>query len=109
MGYKEQIIEILNGNRCTTQELSNRLNITESDVRVYLNRIFKENENTLKVVGTENKYKIYTLNKEPQENGSKLLFLLRNLFNLMENKMNFAKAPDNKDIELIKDIESVIE
>lgn len=87
MGYKEQIIEILNGNRCTTQELANRLNITESDVRVYLNRIFKENENTLKVVGTKNKYKIYTLNKETQENNNKLIFLLRNLYNLMENKM----------------------
>ena len=90
MGYKEQIIEILNGNRCTTQELTNRLNITESDVRVYLNRIFKENENTLKVVGTENKYKIYTLNKETQENNNKLIFLPSNLYNLMENKMNFA-------------------
>lgn len=109
MGYKEQIIEILNGNRCTTQELANILNITESDVRVYLNRIFKKNESTLKVVGTENKYKIYTLNKETQENNNKLLFLLRNLYNLMENKMNFAETPNSKDIELIKDIESVIE
>ena len=99
----------MNGNRCTTQELANRLNITESDVRVYLNRIFKENENILKVVGTENKYKIYTLNKETQENNNKLLFLLRNLYNLMENKMNFAKTPDIKDIELIKDIKLVIE
>ena len=62
MGYKEQIIAILNGNRCTIQELANRLNITESDVRVYLNKIFKENENTLKVVGINNKYKIYSLN-----------------------------------------------
>jgi len=62
MGYKEQIIAILNGNRYTIQELANRLNITESDVRVYLNKIFKENENTLKVVGINNKYKIYSLN-----------------------------------------------
>jgi len=27
----------------------------------------------------------------------------------MENKMNFAETPNSKDIELIKDIESVIE
>ncbi len=71
--------------------------------------IFKENENTLKVIGTENKYKIYTLKKETQEKNNKLIFLLRNLYNLMENKMNLTETPNSKDIELIKDIESLIE
>jgi len=88
MGYKEKILESLDGNKLTVKELAEKLGLiqkyiqkdnknsikpnikkearkkAESDIRVYINRIQK---NKLKVVGKENKYKIYTLNKKPRD------------------------------------------
>ena len=69
MGYKEQILKILNGNKLTVKELAEKLNISESDIRVYIKRIKDNNMNELKVVGTEDKYKVYTLNKKESDNG----------------------------------------
>lgn len=77
MGYKEQILKILNGNKLTVKELAEKLNISESDIRVYIKRIKDNNMNELKVVGTEDKYKVYTLNKREQEND---LIFLKELF-----------------------------
>lgn len=74
MGYKEQILKILNGNKLTVKELAEKLNISESDIRVYIKRIKDNNMNKLEVVGTEDKYKVYTLNKREQEND--LIFLI---------------------------------
>lgn len=75
MGYKEQILKILNGNKLTVKELAEKLNISESDIRVYIKRIKDDNNmNKLEVVGTEDKYKVYTLNKREQEND--LIFLI---------------------------------
>lgn len=73
MGYKEQILKILNGNKLTVKELAEKLNISESDIRVYIKRIKDNNMNELKVVGTEDKYKVYTLNKKEQENDLEFL------------------------------------
>jgi len=74
MGYKEQILKILNGNKLTVKKLAEKLNISESDIRVYIKRINNYDTNTLKVVGIENRYKVYTLNKREQEND--LIFLI---------------------------------
>lgn len=74
MGYKEQILKILNGNKLTVKELAEKLNISESDIRVYIKRINDYDTNKLKVVGIENRYKVYTLNKREQEND--LIFLI---------------------------------
>ena len=74
MGYKEQILKLLDGNKYTTKELAEKLNIDESDIRVYLHRIQQDDKEKIKKriknVGTENKYKIYTLNKSESENGT---------------------------------------
>ena len=85
MGYKEKILELLDGNKLTVKELTEKFGLiqkyiqkdnkethkpntkdearikAESDIKVYINRIQKDK---LKVVGKENKYKSYTLNKE---------------------------------------------
>lgn len=70
MGYKEKILELLDGNRYTSKELAEKLNITESDARVYINRIQKNDKDNIRVVGTENKYKVYTLIKKNLKNDS---------------------------------------
>lgn len=88
MGYKEQILKILNGYKLTVKEIAEQLNKSESDVRVYIKRIKDNDINKLKVVGTENKYKVYTLNKREQEND---LIFLKELFESGKVKVHRPK------------------
>ena len=105
MGYKEQILKILNGNKLTVKELAEKLNISESDIRVYIKRIKDNNMNELKVVGTDNKYKIYTLNKKEQEINPKLL---QKLYSFLSNKCKIKREVDNSDIKMLEEVKEFV-
>lgn len=108
MGYKEQILKILNGNKLTVKELAEKLNISESDIRVYIKRIKDDNNmNKLEVVGTEDKYKVYTLNKREQESNGLYKSILRKIlpqFVELEVYLEDTTEQEDKKIEeLIKE------
>jgi len=107
MGYKEQILKILNGNKLTVKKLAEKLNISESDIRVYIKRIKDNNINELEVVGTEDKYKVYTLNKREQESNDLYKSILRKIlpqFVELEVYLEDTTEQEDKKIEeLIKE------
>lgn len=94
----EQIMELLKDGELTSIEIAGELNIPKNHCASYLTalrksgRIVKINDNI--------PYK-YKLAKKPIE-------LLKQLYELMDSKMDFVKKADNNDIELIKQIEQVI-
>ena len=80
MGYKEKILELLDGNRLTVKEIAEKLGLIqkytkkghdpetarikgESDVRVYIKRIREYQKGLIRFLYYDNKYKVYTLDK----------------------------------------------
>lgn len=104
MSNKYEILEILKQNELTVEEIANKTKFNENEIRVYINRLMKDN--LVKKIGKKNRYILYTA-IEKESNGESIK-LLKRLYTLMNEKMNFEKTPDTNDIELIKKIETVI-
>ena len=104
MSNKYKILELLKEQELTVKEIADKTEFNENEVRVYIHRLLKDN--LIKEIGKKNRYIIYTA-IEKESNGN-LKALIKNLYSLMNTKMDFIKTPDNNDIELIKKIELVI-
>ncbi len=104
MSNKYKILEMLKQNELTVKEIAENSEFNENEVRTYIHRLLKDN--LIKEIGKKNKYFIYTA-IEKESNGN-LKALIKNLYSLMNTKMDFIKTPDNNDIELINKIELVI-
>jgi len=84
--------------------IADKTEFNGNEVRVYIHRL--KNDSLIKEIGKKNRYIIYdAIERGPNEN---FQILLKDLYNLMNNKMDFVKTPGNQDIELIKNIELVI-
>lgn len=57
MGNKEKILEILTENELSIKDISQRLGINENEVRVYINRLYKEGK--VKKIGKKERSTIY--------------------------------------------------
>ena len=108
---KDKIYSILIQKRLIIPDIKKELkkryeiDISKSDIRVYLKRLFDKNK--IKKLERDGRYVIYTA-IEKEDNGESIE-ILKELYSLMNNKMDFIKTPDTNDIELIKKIELVIE
>jgi len=104
MSNKYKILEILKQKESTVKEIADKTKFNENEVRVYIHRLLKDN--LIKEIGKKNRYCIYSA-IEKNSNGDSFN-LLKDLYDLMNDKMNFEKTPDTNDIELIQKIEMVI-
>ena len=57
MSKKNEILNLLTQNELTVKELSNSLGYGENEIRVYINRLVKENK--IKSIGKKELFKIY--------------------------------------------------
>ena len=94
---KKRIIELLTIKELTALEISSELLIQKDNLASYLSILKKEK-------------KIITINdKKPYKyRANTPLRYLKDLYDLMNDKMNFEKTPDTNDVELIKKIELVM-
>jgi len=69
MGNKEKIFNLLQNKDMTTKEISQEINISENEARVYINRL--KEKGRIKAVGKKERYKLYRI-IEPIENQDKL-------------------------------------
>lgn len=102
MSNKEKIIELLNNSELTVKEIADKIDISESDTRVYLKRIKDQNNIKLKVIGTKNKYKIYTI----EQNGNIDTEILKKMIpKFIEREItldNTTEIEDKRIMELIQ-------
>ena len=105
MSNKYIILDLLKENELTIKEIGDKTKFNENEIRVYIHRLLKDN--LIKEIGKKNRYIIYTAIKTEDNRGS--INLLKELYSLMTSKMDFEKTPEEKDIELIKKIEMVIQ
>lgn len=112
MGNKEKILELLFQESLTSHEIAQRLDLEESNVRVYLLRLKKANK--IRVTDKKGRYKVYTAVKPPDPNilaeTQELKYILSQLYTLMTHK--FEKKGELKlskeDLTLLKKIKNVI-
>jgi len=104
MSNKYKILELLKEQELTVKEIADKTEFNENEIRTYIHRLLKDN--LIKEIGKKNRYYIYTTIKK--ESNGNLRTLLKDLYSLMNNKMDFTKTPDNQDIELIKKIDLVM-
>ena len=104
MSNKYKILELLKQNELTIKEIADKSEFSENEVRVYIHRL--KDDGLIREIGKKNRYIIYTvIEKESNESSFKLL---KDLYDLMSNKMNFEKTPDTSDVKLIKTIKEMI-
>lgn len=116
MTLKEKIIEILKTNENLTGfELSKKIGKNRDIIRNALNSlqkdgiieevkgIFKQDPSTKSNRG----YKVYRLNKQASKD-NKINSLLKQLYELMSDKMDFTNTLGQEDIELIKQIKEMV-
>jgi len=101
MSNKYKILELLKNEEYTVKEIAENSEFNENEVRTYIHRL--KEKNLIKEIGKKNRYIIYAA-KEKESN----TMILKQLYNLMVNKMQFIKVPNDNDIELIKKIDMVI-
>ena len=111
IGNKEKIYQLLQKEPLTSIELAEKLIINEDPekniqfIRTYLQRLIKDK--LIESIEKKGRYNVYsTIQRESNE---KPLNLLKELYDIMDNKMKFIEPLDDDDIDLIKQIELVIE
>ncbi len=101
MSDKQKILDLLKESELTTLQLKEKLDLSIDIIRTNVWRL--KHENKIKEIGRDGRFKIYTAIKEVDP-----ITLLKQLYEIMSNKMDFSETPDNNDIELIKSIKEVI-
>ena len=97
---RNKLLELLKTEPMTSKELAEKLEIPIDFVWVYLSQ-YTRNGKVIKV-GKKGRFNLYkSIEFNPIE-------LLKQLYELMDSKMDFVKKANDKDIELIKQIEQVI-
>ena len=94
----EQIMDILKDRELTSLEIASEINIPKDNCCSYLNTLY--NDGRIESKKDKRPYK-YRIAETPK-------VLLKQLYSLMNKKMDFAKIPDQNDIELIKKVEMMI-
>lgn len=101
MGNKEKILEMLKENELTVKDISQKLEISENAVNVYIVRLRKENR--LKKIGKKERYNIYiAIENDP-------LVLLKVLYDIMINKVTPIAKLTEKEKEAVNRIEKILE
>lgn len=98
---KQKIFDLLTQFELTTLQLEEKLDLSIDIIRTNVWRLRQENK--IKEIGKDGKFKIYTAIKKEDQ-----FILLKQLYEIMSNKMDFLEIPDNNDIELIKKVKEVI-
>ncbi len=98
MTILEEIMGLLRDRELTSLEIASEINIPKSNCSSYLNTLY--NDGRIERTTDKRPFK-YRIAETPME-------LLKQLYNLMNNKMKYEKTPVDEDVELIKQIELVI-
>ena len=98
MTTSERIMELLRDRELTSMEIASELGIPKGNCASYLNTLY--NDGRIERTNNKRPFK-YRIAMKPIE-------LLKQLYELMDSKMDFVKKVNDKDIELIKQIELVI-
>lgn len=121
MSNKYKILELLNQESLTIQEIANKTEFNQNEVRVYIYRLKKDN--LVKELGKKNRFIIYTAAEKNHQNNNEFikirkgyqqfnsLFekLMKNATKLLrESQINMFKQMirENIEINLIKEINS---
>lgn len=94
----KQIMELLKYRELTSLEIASEINIPKANCSSYLNTLY--NDGKIERISDKRPF-TYRIAETPKT-------LLKRLYGLMNEKMDFAKTPDQNDIQLIKQIELVI-
>ena len=105
MTKKSKILELLTENNLTTKEIQEKTSYKLDLIQVYINQFKKANK--VKKVDNNGKFAIYSAIKE-ESNNSQIKALLKQLYELMTNKMDFVKDINEKDLKLIDEIKEMI-
>ena len=109
----KKILALLQEENLTIHQISNKLKLSENDVRGYINRL--KNNDFVYSIGKDGRYKIYTLRKHVSnefiEKFQELLFNTLQLHNLIKYKMDFKKniTPAKEDLVFLDSIKERIE
>lgn len=98
MTILEKIMELLRDRELTSLEIASEINIPKNNCSAYLNTLY--NNGRIESKKDKRPYK-YRIAETPKS-------LLKQLYSLMNEKMDFAKTPDQNDVNLIKRVEMVI-
>lgn len=98
MSIKSKILELLTKEELMSSEISEKLNIKSDNIWVYLNILLKEKK--VERLANKKPYYIYRATTP--------LAYLKRLCELMGEKMEFIKVPDEKDKELVIKIMEMI-
>ena len=98
MTILEEIMALLRDRELTSLEIASEINIPKRNCSAYLNTLY--NDGRIERTTDKRPFK-YRIAETPKT-------LLKQLYDLMNNKMKYEKTPVNEDVELIKQIELVI-
>lgn len=101
MTDKQKILDLLTQSELTTLQLEEKLDLSIDIIRTNVWRLRQENK--IKEIGKNGKFKIYTTIKKEDPS-----ILLKGLYVLMNEKMIFNLDPIPEDIKLVKTIKEVI-
>lgn len=101
MSNKYKILELLNEQELTIKEIANQTDFKENEIRVYINRLMKDN--LIKEIGKKNRWIIYAAIKNDS------LFFLKQLYVFMSNEEKCElKNITDVDIKLLTKIKEMI-
>ena len=98
MTILEKIMGLLKDRELTSLEIASEINVPKSNCSSYLNTLY--NDGRIERISDKRPFK-YNITTKPID-------FLKQLYDLMDSKMDFIKKAVNEDIELIKQIELVI-
>lgn len=107
---KEKVFELLVGNRLTSKDISEKLNIPDYNIKTYILRLLKEKRIT-KLEHKTGRYFLYTSIKEEQcdqNNGIDYKEKLAYLYKIMSDKTKLVEDLTAKDIEILTEIKELV-
>lgn len=108
MSNKNTVFELLSKNRLTSKEISEKIDVKESLVRVYLSRLLKDGK-IRKLEVKEGRYCLYAAIKEDSGVSVEIYKKkLKDLYEFMERKMTPKFEPTQEDFLFIKEISELI-
>ena len=99
MSNKYKILELLKGNELTVKEIADKTEFNENEVRVYVNRLMKDN--LINKIGKKNRYVLYTV-IEKESNTLDTEILKKMIPAFIQNEIELDLS--NKQIERVKEL-----
>ena len=112
MGNKVEILDLLSQESLTSYEIAQKIDLEESNIRVYLLRLKKANK--IQVIDKKGRYKVYTTVKSPDPKlfaeTQELKYNLNQLYALMTHKFERKRELklSRNDLILLKKIKNII-